>query len=87
MKIPEYEIVKEFKPHFPRNKILVYKKYFILYSPYIFQIYNSDDYKLFQEIDLNYISYLEILKEGYLIGFVMYNSEEINHLNVYKINI
>ena len=38
MKIPEYEIVKEFKPHFPRNKILVYKKYFF----FVFSLYFSD---------------------------------------------
>ena len=87
MKVPQFEIVKEFETSFPGNEILVYKNYFILYSPAMIEIYNSDNYQLFKNVHMKFVYYLYYLKDNYLIGLqrsdVLINKDVI----VYKIDI
>ena len=87
MKVPEFEIVKEFETSFPGNKILVYKKYFILYSPSIIEIYNSDNYQLFKNVHIKCVYYLSYLKENYLIGLQRSDALLNKDVTVYKIDI
>ena len=47
MKIPQFEIIKEFENKFQCKDILIYKNYFIIRSSLIL-IYNSDNYQLFK---------------------------------------
>jgi len=99
MKVPEFEIVKEFEPSFPCTDILVYDKYFILYISMI-KIYSANSYQLHKEINIRGIHSLIHFKDNYFIGLVnqyanpeknpieKINSEEnqLKNLIMYEIN-
>lgn len=88
MTIPEFEIVYEFTPSFGCNGILLYKKYFILYSCAFIEIYNSENYTKFKEINIALVLSLSKLKEEYLIGLTKESvCYEITNLTLFKINI
>ena len=87
MKIPEFEIVHKFKPDFPSNRIITYKNYFILYSPSMIQIFNSDNYQLFEEIDIKCVYYLNYLKDNYFVSLIRKNSLYNINLELLKINV
>ena len=64
MKIPELEIIKEFETEFQCKDILIYKNYFIIRSSLIL-IYNSDNYQLFKQNDLQGIDFLTQLSNDF----------------------
>ena len=88
MKVPEFEIVKEMEVEFIVSDIIVYKKYFILYEGFI-KIYNSDNYQIFKEINIQGIYKLVHLKDNFFIGIVnrYYNTVSNFTYDYYEGNI
>lgn len=95
MKVPEFEVVKEFEPDFPVTDVVIYKKYFIFYETMI-KIYNIDNYELFKEINIQGIYCLIHLNDNFLIGLInQYNNiksdfyeekNQIKDLIIYEAN-